>query len=194
MAAVLVAVAVVVVALVVAVSPSRSLSSRLLTLRQMPAGWVVYTKAVSPAHDCTYKYMEPHGVTQTGSAKVIYDDAGRFPIVEEKIATYTDAAVAFRAIVNGLSACVGVTSVGAPVVPVEHVAPFTFIPVGDQSAAFTLGFTQTGETVVNQLLIVRRGSFVAALVVDNVSTSTTYAPGDTSLLRRLATRVVAQMG
>lgn len=180
---------------------ARPLARELLTvadLHRLYAGsggsrWATFGSAVTPAHDCTYRYMEPAGVTQTASASTIDIYNHDVPIFQEKLATYSNASTAYRGVVATFVRCLGRTTVGQPKFPVEHVSQLSTPRFGDQSAGFTLGFTVDAQTFVSQLLIVRKGRVVAAIEIEKHSALFVYTARDDDQLRFLAGRAVAKI-
>jgi hypothetical protein len=155
--------------------------------------WTNYPNAVTPAHDCTYRFMEPATVTQMASAKTVDIFNHDLPLYQEKIATYSSATKAFEGVVAILTRCLGRTTQGQPLVPVEHVGRLTLPHYGDASAGFTLGFTVAAKTYVIQLLIVRKGSEVAAIEVEQLSAPGDYSAHNVRQLTFLAVRAVAKL-
>jgi hypothetical protein len=180
---------------------ARPLSQQLLSVADLHrlylgAGgskWATFGSVVTPARDCTYRYMEPVGVRQTASASTIDIYNHDVPIFQEKAATYSNSSKAYRGIVATLVRCLGRTTVGQPTFPVEHVSRLSAPHFGDESVGFTLGFTVAAQTFVSQLLIVRKGSIVAAIEVEKPSALFVYTQRNDHQLLFLAGKAVAKL-
>jgi hypothetical protein len=77
----------------------------LLSIGQMPTGWSVVNSSGSGGVGCLANTLEPKGIKQTANASVEFEDNGDVPLVNEKLATYTNAKTGYRKVVANLVAC-----------------------------------------------------------------------------------------
>jgi hypothetical protein len=80
------------------------LSSKLLTIAQMPTGWSVVSLK-SGKVGCLGDLLQPKGVTLTSTASINFSSKAGVPVVEEKLATYANTKTGYNKIVANLAAC-----------------------------------------------------------------------------------------
>ena len=98
---------------------------------------------------CLTNVLEPKGIKTTSYAKVAFEINGNPPLLEEAVATYSNATTT-------LTNC---KSVRANEIT-GTVGQMSFLHYGNASAAFVLSATSQGTTVDVDFLIVRKGNVI----------------------------------
>jgi len=159
-----------------AATPSQAkLNSQLLSIRQMPAGWFVGNAATANGAGCLRNLLEPPGVKQTRSAEVLFLAKGDLPIVDEKLATYSNVSTAYSKIITAINACKVVNGLS----PSGHHVTGTVTRVawthyGNASSAYVMTLSSLGVTLHYDYLIVRKHQTIVGILEANafsVSTS-----------------------
>jgi len=163
------------------------LASRLLSISQMPAGWSVDTSPSSGV-GCLVRILEPTGIKQTGSAGVEFEHDGTVPAVVEKLATFSNAKIAYQRIVANLAGCKRLNGTTRGVKVIGTVGEMSFPSYGDASEAFAARFTLEGTSVGEDILIVRDGSIVMG--IDEGA----LAPVDTRQFQGFVVKALAKLG
>ena len=157
-------------------TPSQArLNAQLLTIRQMPAGWFVGNASSANGAGCLRNLLEPKGVKQTRSAEVLFLAKGDLPIVDEKLATYSNTAKAYSKIITAINACKVVNGLS----PSGHRVTGTVTRVvwthyGTASSAYVMTLASLGVTLHYDYLIVRKNQTIVGILEANafsVSTS-----------------------
>jgi hypothetical protein len=147
----------------VASAAQPKLSSELLSVSQMPIGWSVDNSSSGGGVGCLANILEPKGIKQTSYASIDLDDNGNTPVVEERLATYSNATTAYKKIVATLSACKHVSGTSGGVKGTGTVGQMSFPHYGTTSAAFAVSLLIQGTTLGADLLIVRKGNVVMGI-------------------------------
>jgi hypothetical protein len=165
------------VATAVSASPSK-LSTVLLSIGEMPIGWVVDSSSGSGGIGCLSTLMEPKGVQQTAKAGALFENNGNVPGVDEAVATYTNAATGYNKIVASLTACKRLSGKLGGQKITGTLAQMSFPGYGNASEAFEARFTVYGATLGGDIVIVRKASIVMALAeADFVSVNVSQFQG-----------------
>jgi hypothetical protein len=139
------------------------LSSELLSVGQMPTGWSIYHQASSSGTGCLANILGPKGREQT--AKVAFEDNGNSPLLEEAVATYSNAKTAYKKIATTLTNCKSVRGKGIT----GTVGQMSLSSYGNASEAFLVTLTSKDSTVDDDLLIVRKGNLIMGIQEADVS-------------------------
>jgi hypothetical protein len=143
---------------------STTLTSKLLTIGQMPTGWSVTSTPSSGGVGCLSNILNPKGVHQTSAAAVSFQGSGGLPTVEEKLATYSQSATsAFDKVVSALNACRSFTGESDGQKVTGKIGQMSFPSYGNQSEAFAITFADAGQTLHQDALISRSGSIIMGL-------------------------------
>ena len=163
------------------------LSTKLLTIAQMPSSWVVVSLK-SGKVGCLGNLLQPKGVTVTASASVNFSGKAGVPVVEEKLATFPDTKTSYNKILANLAACKHFSgSLGGQKITGGTVTEISFPHYGSASEAFTVSYAIQGATVHEDLLIIRDGSVVMGISEGNLG------PVNTSQLRGFVKKAVADL-
>ena len=157
-------------------TPSQAkLNSQLLSIHQMPAGWFVGNASTANGAGCLKNLLEPKGVKQTRSAEVLFLAKGDLPIVDEKLATYSNPSAAYSKIITAINACKVVNGLS----PSGHhvtgsVTRVVWTHYGTASSAYVMTLASLGITLHYDYLIVRKNQTIVGILEANtfsVSTS-----------------------
>jgi hypothetical protein len=147
-------------------SPKSELANKamLLSVGQPPTGWSVSTSPTDSSVGCFGAFMEPKSMKRTSVAKVGFVDNGNLPELAEEIATYSKtSSAAFLAATASLTACPKFSGTTGGEKVKGTVGQMSFPSFGNQSEAFTVTLSIGGETAVQDLLIVRKGTYLIAI-------------------------------
>jgi hypothetical protein len=144
------------VATAASASPPK-LSAMLLSIGQMPIGWVVYN-GPNTGLGCLANILEPKGIKLTAKASLEFEGNGGLPGVIERLATFTNAKTGYKKIVANLTACKRL-SVTTGIQKVSGtVGQMSFPHYGNASEACEASLTLQGMAYGEDFLIVRKGS------------------------------------
>ena len=148
-------------------APAPALSTRLLGLAQMPKGWRVVNLS-SGRVGCLGNLLQPKGIEQTASAGTNFSAEIGTPVVEEKLATFKNATVAYGRIVADVGACKHFSgSLSGQKLTGGTVVRIAFPGYGSSSEAFAVRYTIVGTTVHEDLLVVLRNTIVMGISEGN---------------------------
>jgi hypothetical protein len=140
------------------------LSSELLSIGQMPTGWSVDNSSSGSGIGCLTYNLEPKGIRQTSHASVFFAGSGNIPVIEETLATFTNATTAYKKIVATLNGCKHISGTKGGVKATGTVGQMSFPHYGNASAAFSVSLVTQGTTIGEDVLIVRKGNVVMEIV------------------------------
>ena len=137
------------------------LGPMLLGIGQMPTGWSVAASSKSGGTGCVSNILEPKGIKQTASAGITFQGNAGLPLLNEKLATFTNAKSAYREIVAKLSGCKSFngTSAGQRITD-SSIGQMSFPRYGNASEAFATRFTVEGTELDQDLIVIRKGGIV----------------------------------
>jgi hypothetical protein len=163
-----------------------NLSSKLLSIDQMPTGWSVNNSPSSNAKDCVNTLLLPKGIRRSASAGEYFDDDGNIPTFEEKLATFSGSAShAFDKIILSANACKNFTTSGDKFT----MGQMSFSHYGNQSAAYTVSGDIQGESIGEDFLVVREGKVIAAFAETDLQPVST----DLTQFEGLVTKALAKL-
>jgi len=139
------------------------LSSELLSVSQMPIGWSVYHQPASSGTGCLANILEPKGIKPTSKAQVAFKDNGHSSLLDEAVATYSNATTTYKKIVATLSACKRVSRTSGGIKATGTVGQMSFPHYGNASAAFSVSIVAQGTAIGDDLLIVRKGNVIMGI-------------------------------
>jgi ABC-type sugar transport system substrate-binding protein len=142
-------------------SISQPLSSHLLSVDQVPAGWSVYAETGN-GPGCLGTAIKPTGISRTASAAIGFEYNGDIPALVERLATYSDATTAYRKIASALTACKVLSGLSGQTSP-GTVGRMNLPHFGDVSEAFRANFVVGEVQLGEDLLIVRKGNTIMAI-------------------------------
>ena len=142
---------------------SPKLSGELLSVGQMPVGWSVDNSSSGSGIGCLSNLLEPKGLKQIAHASVAFDDNGGTPLVDEKIAAYSNSKTAYKRIVATLMSCKHVSGSSGGVKASGTVGQMNFTNYGDASTAFSVNLQIQGTTLDGDLLIIRKGAILMGI-------------------------------
>ena len=145
------------------------LSNELLSVGQMPVGWSVDNSTSGTGPGCLAAIMEPRGIKQIASANVTLVASGGIPLIEEKLATFSNAATAFKKITGALDGCKRVSGLSGGVKATGTVGMMSFPHYGTASAAYSATLQVQGTTIDADFLLVREGNVVMGIQEANLS-------------------------
>lgn len=163
------------------------LSTKLLSIGQMPTGWAVYNTP-SNGVGCLANIFEPKGVKQTASASVEFEDNGNVPAVVERLVTFSNAKTGYQKIVANLTACKRLSGTTGGQKFSGSVGQASFPHYGNASDAFEASFTLQGESIGEDIVIVREGSIVMGTDEGDLS------PVDTSQFQGFVAKALKKLG
>jgi len=166
------AVAVVVLAgalAVPAVASTGSLRPKLLSLSQLPQGWLAAGASSTAVFGCRASGF-PTGSTRLVAVGFNYGSLKSFPLLTENLATFKSAASAFATLTAGLGGCGHVRGVRNGKSFTGTVTKLAFTSFGNQSAAFRGSFSFGGSPLAFALLVVRKGSELMEFEEGNLGT------------------------
>jgi hypothetical protein len=152
----------------VASASTSKLSSELLSVGQMPTGWSVDNSPSGSGIGCLKNILESEGIKPTSYAKVAFDDNGNTPLLQEAVATYSNAKTAYKKIVARLSVCKRVSGTSGGTKGTGTVGQMSFPHYGNASAAFSISLMTQGPTIGEHVLIVRKGNVIMGIVEADV--------------------------
>jgi hypothetical protein len=168
-------------------SASPKLSSQLLSVHQVPKGWVAASSAGDRGVGCMLNLLEPPGIRQTQTAQAYFVGPDLLPVFDEKLATYSNAKTAYKKIISKMNACKVVNGINKDHVVTGSAASMKFPRFGNASAAYALRLTSLGITLRYDYLIVRKGSVIAGILEGN------WPIVSTTQFKGLVTKAVAKM-
>ena len=144
------------------------LKSDLLTLKQLPQGWLAASASTSSFPGCNASAF-PTGSTALVGETFNFEALKAFPIITEDIASYKNVAAAFTTLTTGLGGCTQVTGTknGSPIT--GSISRLSFSSVGDKSLAFVGTLHFESETLSVDILVVRKGDLLMELQYGNTS-------------------------
>ncbi len=163
------------------------LSSELLTIGQMPTGWNVDNSSGGGGVGCLANILESKGIKPTAYAKVVFDDNGSTPLLDQAVATYPSAKTGYTKIVARLSACKQVSGTSGGTKATGTVGQMSFPHYGNASAAFSVSLVIQHTNVVEDLLIVRKGTVVMGIAEADLP------PVDTSQFQGFVVKALAKV-
>jgi hypothetical protein len=140
------------------------LSSELLSVGQMPIGWSVDNSSSGSGIGCLANILEPKGIRQTSHASVYFAGSGNRPVIEEALATLTNATTAYKKIVATLNGCKNISGTKGGVRATGSVGQMSFPHHGNASAAFSVSLVTQGTTIGEDFLVVRKGNVVMGII------------------------------
>ena len=164
-----------------------NLSAKLLSIGQMPTGWAVYNEP-SNGLGCLANILEPKGIKQTASASVEFENNGSVPAVVERLSTFANATTAYQKIVANLAGCKHLSGTTNGQKFSGTVGQASFPHYGNASAAFEATFTIQGESLGEDILIVRKGSIVMGIAEGD------YPPVDVSQFQGFVAKAIKKLG
>jgi hypothetical protein len=163
------------------------LSTKLLTIAQMPTGWSVVSLK-SGKVGCLGDLLQPKGVTLTSTASTNFSSKAGVPVVEEKLATYANTKTGYSKIVANLAACKHFSgSLNGQKITGGTVRNISFSHYGNASEAFAVSYTIQATTVHEDLLIIRDANVVMGISEGN------FGPVNTSQLQGFVNKAVADL-
>jgi hypothetical protein len=146
------------------------LATQLISRSQFPGGWSVENPSGSVQAGCLAnvvglsKFLVAKGVKQTSSARVFLEDDQSVPMVSEMLATYSNVDAAYVQIVSTLAHCKHVSGkiFGTPVS--GTLKEKSFSRFGNESEAFAANTSIMGTNFDEDVIIVRKGNVVVAIV------------------------------
>jgi hypothetical protein len=150
------------------------LSSELMTLSQLPAGWSVDSLSGSVSAGCLANelglttVLVARGIKQTSNAKVFFIDDNSVPIVSEMLATYANPAAAYEKVVTQFASCKRVKGVVFGVAVTGSMSERNFTHYANASEAFSATTSIMGQTFREDAVIVRKGDVVIAVIEGSV--------------------------
>jgi hypothetical protein len=140
------------------------LSSELLTVGQMPAGWTS-SSTTDEGLGCLHDLLEPAGVKQTHTSQAYFlGTVDQLPRFDEKIATYANAKTAYKKIIARIDSCHTTDGLVNGVQVTGTVAPMIFTHFGNASSTYAMVDSDVKGTLHYDYTIVRKGNVVAAFL------------------------------
>jgi hypothetical protein len=140
------------------------LTSELLTIGQMPAGWTS-SSTTDDGLGCLHDLLEPSGVKQTHSSQAYFlGTVDELPRFDEKIATYANAKTAYKKIIAKINSCHTTDGLDNGVMVTGTVAPMSFAHFGNASSTYAMTDSDVRGTLHYDYTIVRKGNVVAAFL------------------------------
>jgi hypothetical protein len=144
---------------------SAPLSSQVLSVNQLPAGWFAASDAGNTGAGCLANLLEPPGVSQTQAAEVYFVHSGDLPFLDEKLATYSNVERAFSKISRTIAACHHPSGPYKGYQVTGTVTKWSFSKEGNASIAYQMVFTTTTHlTVYYDYVIAREKNTIVALL------------------------------
>ena len=149
-----------------AASATVKLRSELLTLSQLPKGWLSSSPSSTAVFGCNASVL-PANPTVQASAGFNVGALKGFPLLTEVLASYKNVDAAFNALTSGLSGCTHISGTrdGNPVS--GTLSKMSFGTYGDQSAAYHVSVNLQGSSLVADILVVRKGNVLLELEEGN---------------------------
>jgi len=144
------------------------LSAELLSVNQMPVGWSVDNSSSGSDVGCLANILEPKSIGQTSHASVFFAGNGNIPVIEEALATFTNAKTAYKKIVTTLNTCKRISGTRGGVKGTGTVGQMSFPHYGNASAAFSVSLVTQGMTIGEDVLVVRKGNVVMGIIEADV--------------------------
>ena len=140
------------------------LSSELLSVGQMPVGWSVDNSSSGSGPGCLANIVEPQGIKQTSNATVFFAGIGNIPVIEETLATFTNATTAYKKIVATLNGCKHIVVTSGARKGTYTVGQMSFPHYGNASGAFAVSIVTPGPTIGEDFFIARKGNVVMGMI------------------------------
>jgi hypothetical protein len=140
------------------------LPGELLSVGQMPTGWSVDNSSSGSGPGCLANIVEPKGIKQTSNATVFFAGIGNIPVIEETLATFTNATTAYKKIVATLNGCKHIVVTSGARKGTYTVGQMSFPHYGNASAAFAVSIVTQVATIGEDFLIVRKGNVVMGMI------------------------------
>ncbi len=147
-----------------------SLSSELLGVSAMPAGWSVAHPSGSADLGCFHSLMNRPGVRPTTYAKVGFENSGTQQVFVEALATYVNARDAYQSIIAAMSGCKRVDGFTAGKATTVVAKRTSFATEGDASAAFARRLVIEGITMRADMLVIRKGGVIMGIEEGGLAT------------------------
>lgn len=141
------------------------LSSKLLQVSQMPLGWVtvIESGANNVGVGCLSTLLETEIVKPRGIAQTYLASGSGTPAIDEKLAVYVHAKVAFSEITAAHAKCKTINGKSGDKAVTGTMGRLHFQRVGNASAAFDVSLRTNGKYYHEDLVIVRQSNIVMGL-------------------------------
>lgn len=157
-----------------AVTASARLHKKLLSVSQLPAGWLHEGASSLEIFGCPASAF-PSGSTAFATVSFNYKAAKAFPLLTEGLGTFASSSSAFAAMAGGLGGCATVSGTAHGSTFTGTIAKSSFGSYGNQSAGFTGKILLGGTTLALAVVIVRKGDEL--MVLEEGNTNSVSASG-----------------
>lgn len=153
---------------------SVNLKSDLLTVSQLPKGWVAASASNPELPGCKATTL-PANPTKQAAVGFNYRALKAFPLIIEVVAEYSDVDKAFNSLTSGLSSCKNATwsKNGKPFT--SMVSKMSLGSYGDQSSAYHATVKGSGFSLAADVLVVREGKLLLELQEGNTGSISSSA-------------------
>ena len=146
------------------------LSSELISIDQMPKGTRLAISSHANGAGCLKNLLAPKGVKQTRLVEIAFSGSFPLPVLDEKLATYSNATQAYKRIVATIKRCprfAGPSASGHEVI--GTIGPMSFAHYGNASSAYAMKFTEEGVKFQCEYVIARKGGVVMSILEANAA-------------------------
>jgi hypothetical protein len=149
-----------------AASATVKLKSDLLTLSQLPKGWLASSPSSTAVFGCSASALPASPMAEAGTG-FNFGALGAFPLLTEVLASYTNVEAAFNTLTSGLSSCTHVSGTRDGSSFSGTISKMSFGTYGDRSAAYHVSANLQGKSLVADILVVRKGNVLLELEEGN---------------------------
>jgi hypothetical protein len=145
------------------------LSSELISINQMPKGTRIAVSSHANGAGCLKNLLAPKGVKQTRLVEIAFSGSFPLPVLDEKLATYSNA-------VRRCPRFAGLSASGREVT--GTIVPMSFAHYGNASSAYAMKFTEEGVKFQCEYVIARKGGVVMSILeADTAAVNTSQFKG-----------------
>jgi hypothetical protein len=150
---------------IVAEATGVSLRAQVLSVNQLPSGWLEASDTGNTGAGCLANLLEPPGVDQTAVAEVYFVHSGELPFLDEKLVTYSNTKRAFAEIASAIAECHHPSGPYKGYEVAGTVTKWHFAKEGNASVAYQMVFTTTTHVTIDyDYVIARKKNVVVALL------------------------------
>ena len=172
--------------------PPRNLTPQLLTVADLPAGWVAHNASSSGSVNfaCLQKLKAAHLSLSKASAGFIQGSG--FPLLQQRVVYYGTSARAITSYTSGvaeLNNCTGVSGTGGGFKFTGSIDALSFPKMGDESSAWQIALSSDGYSFGCDVVVVRKGPELTLILYGDLGTPDITAA--TSLVRTAIAKMPA---
>ena len=140
----------------------RKLKTEVLTISQVPKGFLAEAASSTEIFGCGASAF-PTGWSAKATAGFNFKSPKAFPLISEVLATFPNAVTTYNDLIGGVAGCVNLNGTQDGRTYSGSIAKIPMNSYGDQSIGFQGHFFLNGTAIVLDVVVVRKGSDVMEL-------------------------------